>query len=150
MISGKPHYAHPKYEVYDSQVQSKTLLATVQGRAVAWKNNARLSCYDGKDANVSAKVLAAWLKPRVADLKPIWESDCKNSLALAVGPNAVAVATQTEVATHDLQNGTVLWRQPLPAPPVPWGLCVDRRGNVIVSLETGTVLSFGPVNLASQ
>jgi hypothetical protein len=150
MISGKPHYAHPKYDVYDAQVQSKTLLATAQDRTVAWKNNARLLCYDGKDPNVAAKVLAAWLKPRVAELKPLWEADCKQSLALAVGRNASVVANHDQLTAYDLQTGQVLWSQPLPASPVPWGLCLDRRGHVIVTLETGAVLCFGQINLAAR
>jgi len=33
-----------------------------------------------------------------------------------------------------------LWTQPLPAPPLPWGLALARDGRVLVSLENGDVV----------
>jgi hypothetical protein len=50
-----------------------------------------------------------------------------------------------ELAAYDLQDGKVLWTQPLPAPPVPWGLAVNRDGRMIVTLEGGQVVCFGAV-----
>ncbi|HUT88979.1 MAG TPA: hypothetical protein VMY37_05765 [Thermoguttaceae bacterium] len=43
-----------------------------------------------------------------------------------------------------IQDGKPLWKHPLPAAPVAWGLAVDRRGRVLVTLRDGRVLSFGP------
>ncbi len=148
MVSGKPHYAHPKYPVYDAEVLNKTLLATSGDRAVAWVSNAKLMCFAGNEEKLPQKILAAWGKPRVADLKAVWEAPCKESLALAVGHNAVVVARTTELAAFDLQDGRQLWTQPLPAPPVPWGLCVSRDGRIIVTLENGKVLCFSSSEMA--
>lgn len=143
MVAGKPLYAHPQYEVYDDQVMRKTLFTVAGGRAVAWVNNEKLMVYDAAEPNLLAKVLAAWGKPRVADAKPVWESLCRDSLALAVGANAVVVARKSEVLALALDDGRALWTEPLPAKPVRWGLCLTRHGQVIVALENGTVLSLG-------
>jgi len=40
-------------------------------------------------------------------------------------------------------NGAPLWTQPLPAPPVRWGIAVDAQGRIIVSLRNGQILCFG-------
>ena len=53
------------------------------------------------------------------------------------------IATTSEILLLDLQTGKRLWSQPLPASPVPWGLAVDRRGRIIVTLENGHALCFG-------
>jgi hypothetical protein len=37
-----------------------------------------------------------------------------------------------------------MWKQPLPQPPVPWGLAVDAAGRAVVTLTDGKVLCFGP------
>ena len=63
--------------------------------------------------------------------------------AVAMCPNAVVIATPTEVIALSLQDARVLWKQALPAAPVPWGLAVNREGKVIVTLEGGRVLCFG-------
>ncbi|MCX6904058.1 MAG: PQQ-binding-like beta-propeller repeat protein [Verrucomicrobia bacterium] len=155
MVSGKPHYAHPLYPVYDNQVFNKSLLAKSQDRAILWQNNQRLACFPADQPGLEEKVLASWDRPRTLNLKPVWEIQCKDSLALAVGPNAVVVARPSELAAYDLHDGTLLWTQPLPASPgtllwtqplpaspVPWGLCATRDGRLVVTLENGQVLCY--------
>jgi outer membrane protein assembly factor BamB len=61
---------------------------------------------------------------------------------LAVGKNAVVVATDTDVMAFDLADGKPRWTQPLPAPPLPWGVALNRDGRVVVSLENGDVVCF--------
>ena len=48
-----------------------------------------------------------------------------------------------EVIALSLEDGRLLWKQPLPAAPVPWGLAVNREGKVIVTLEGGRIVCFG-------
>ncbi|MBN2506073.1 MAG: PQQ-binding-like beta-propeller repeat protein [Verrucomicrobia bacterium] len=144
MVSGKPLYAHPHYDVYDDQVLRKTLLATAPDRAVAWINNEKLLCLDARQPDLAPKVLAAWGKSRIPNVSVLWEKNCRQSLALALAPNAVVVARKTEAAAYDLQDGRTLWNHPLPVPPVPWGLCVTRHGQVILTLENGAVLCLAP------
>ena len=60
------------------------------------------------------------------------------------------VAKAAELVAFDLEDGKELWTQPLPAPPVPWGLAVNRDGRVIVTLESGKVLCFGSSELAEK
>ena len=57
--------------------------------------------------------------------------------------NAVVVAGKSQVIALKLEDGKVLWSQPLPSPAVTWGMAVDRDGRVIVTLENGQVLCFG-------
>ncbi|MGQ9574580.1 MAG: outer membrane protein assembly factor BamB family protein [Thermoguttaceae bacterium] len=47
------------------------------------------------------------------------------------------------LVASELQEGRQLWAQPLPAEPVRWGIAVDARGRVFVSLRNGQVLAFG-------
>ncbi len=145
-VGGKPLYAHPKYQVFDPSVVNKTLVAAAGDHAIAWVNSSALMGFSRNDLPaVTAKCLTSWGKPNVANLVPLWANKSKDILALALAPNAVVVAKPTELAAHDLQDGKVLWTQPLPAPPVPWGLAVNRDGRVIVTLEGGQAMCFGAV-----
>jgi len=143
VVAGKPYYAHPKYDVYDNSVFNKTLIASTGDRDIAWTNNSKVMCFARVTENRERRLLAGWGKPNIPGLKPLWEKDCKDSLALAVCKNAVVVAMPSEVVAFDLRDGRTLWKQPLPSSPVPWGLAVDRDGRVIVTLEGGRVLCFG-------
>ena len=143
---GKPLYAHPKHPVYDNTVVNKTLLAPAGDRAIAWVNNSALMCFArGELPVVTGKLLASWGKPNVASLGPLWANKCKEIVALAAGPNAIVVAKPAELTAYDLRDGSTLWTQPVPAPPVPWGLAVNRDGCVIVTREGGQVACFGAV-----
>jgi outer membrane protein assembly factor BamB len=87
--------------------------------------------------------------------KLIWKSQLfTENNAVAVARNAVIVAgvhrqgigsetkTTAGVCALDLKTGTTLWRHDLPAPPVGWGLAIDRDGRVIVTLQDGRVICF--------
>jgi outer membrane protein assembly factor BamB len=149
-VAGKPFYAHPKYPVYDNSVFNKTLVASAGDCDLAWVNNNKLSCYTRIGENRDERLQGAWGKPAVAGLTPLWERDCKESLALAVGRNAAVLANASELAALDLKDGRLLWQQSLPAPVVPWGLAVDRDGRVLAALEDGQVLCFGRSDLMAM
>ncbi len=76
-------------------------------------------------------------------LKPLWTHQTRGGRALAVGKNAAVVALDREIQAIDLRDGKVLWTQPLPCPPVPWGLALTRASRVLVTLENGEVICFG-------
>jgi len=82
----------------------------------------------------------AWGRLKVAGLKPLWTLSTRGGRALAVGKNAAVVASDKEVEAFDLRDGKRLWTQPLSAPPVPWGLALNRDGRVLVSLENGELV----------
>jgi len=149
-VAGKPFYAHPKYPVYDSSVFNKTLVASLSDRDLTWVNNNKLSCYARIVESRDERLYGAWGKPAIAGLAPLWERDCKESLALAVGRNAAVLANASELVALDLKDGRVLWQQSLPAPVVPWGLAVDRDGRVLAALEGGQVLCFGRSDLMAM
>ncbi len=142
-VSGKPYYSHPKYSVIDSSVLNKTLFVKVADTELAWANNTKLMSFAGLRGDHVEFQKAVWGKTQSKDPKPSWEFDCPKSTALAVGANAVVIATPGEVVALNLNDGRPLWRQPLPAAPVPWGLAINREGKVIVTLEGGRVLCFG-------
>jgi len=150
LVSGKPHYAHPDYPVYDAEVLNKTLLTESGDRAVAWVNNAQLMAFRAGDPNVARQILSTWTQPRKTGLTPLWQTECKDSLALAVTPKTAVVALHHCVTAFDLSNGHALWTCPLPAPPVPWGMAATRSGLVVVSLQDGRVLGLGPADAASR
>ncbi|HEY5909207.1 MAG TPA: PQQ-binding-like beta-propeller repeat protein [Verrucomicrobiae bacterium] len=141
--AGKPYYSHPKYPVFDASVLNKTLFATTGNYDLAWANNAKLMCFAGLPGNRADFQRALWGKTQSKDAKPAWEFTCPKSVAVAVCPNAVVIVTPTEVTALSLQDGRVLWRRPLGAAPVPWGLAVNREGKVIITLEGGRVVCFG-------
>ena len=142
-VAGKPYYSHPKYPVFDSSVLNKTLFVKVAGYDLAWANNTKLMCFAGLQGDRAEFQKALWGKTQLKGQKPGWEFECPKSTALAVCPNAVVIAMPDAVIALNLQDGRLLWKQPLPAAPVPWGLAVNREGKVIVTLEGGRVVCFG-------
>ncbi|MHC4717709.1 MAG: hypothetical protein ACYS5V_12120, partial [Planctomycetota bacterium] len=58
-------------------------------------------------------------------------------LGLDAGPDGKA---RHALAALRLEDGRPIWRHPLPAPAVPWGVAVTRDGRVVVSLRSGAVL----------
>jgi len=64
--------------------------------------------------------------------------------AVALAANAVVVALQDRVRAFDMEDGEELWSVDIPAPPVPWGLAIDRDGRVVVTLEGGRVCAIAP------
>ncbi len=142
-VAGKPYYAHPKYPVFDSSVFNKTLFVNAGGYDLAWANNAKLLCFAGFAGDRPQFQRGLWGKTQSKEAKPSWEFDCPKSAAVAVCPNAVVIAMPNEVIALSLEDGRLLWKQPLPAAPVPWGLAVNREGKVIVTLEGGRIVCFG-------
>ncbi len=142
-VAGKPYYSHPQYPVFDASVLNKTLFASVAHYDLAWANNAKLMCFTNVPGDRAEFQKALWGQTQSKEVKPAWEFDCPKSAALALCPNAVLIATPGELAALSLEDGRVLWKQPLPAAPVAWGLAVNREGKVIVTLEGGRVLCFG-------
>lgn len=84
----------------------------------------------------------------------LWtDKTCQEIAAVVVTKNAVLVTglnrsprdpQQTDAALYALELGTGnrMWKQPLPAAPVAWGLAVDRTGQMIVTLIDGRVVCF--------
>lgn len=76
--------------------------------------------------------------------------------AIAMGKNTVVVAGNLRngfrggadaaetyaVAAFDLTSGERLWREQLPAAPLPWGLALDASGGVTLALQSGEVIRW--------
>jgi outer membrane protein assembly factor BamB len=150
---GKPFYAHPNYNVFDATVFNKVFLTSSGGRDIVWvsnQNNKKVLCFDNIDRqllrqrmeNPGNRFNLDFGKLGIKD-KPLWSYDCKESVAFAVCKNAVVIANESEIVAMNLKDGRILWSLPVSSSPVPWGLAVDRNGNVVVSLENGQVLCFG-------
>jgi len=151
---GKPFYAHPDHDVYDATVFDRAFLAANGTRQVVWASGQaeqHILCFRELDRASLARKLADpgqrfhvnWAK-LAPQAKPEWTFKCRKALATAVCENGVIVATESKLLALDLADGHTVWTQALPATPVAWGLAVDRMGRVIVTLEDGRVLCFGP------
>jgi outer membrane protein assembly factor BamB len=86
--------------------------------------------------------------------KSVWSATPFQEIAaVAIGKNAVlvtgvnrdkqGVVTAKGICAIGLSDGKSLWQEELPAPPVAWGLALDRGGQVIVSMTEGKVMAFG-------
>ena len=156
---GKPFYAHREYEVYDDTVFNKVYLASSGDRDIVWTSSQysskvmRFAHIDRASlsksmANPDNRFNVDFRRLGIKD-QPLWSYDCKDSVAWAVCSNAVLVAAKSQIVALNIEDGSVLWSQPVPAAPVPWGLAVDRDGRVIVCLEDGKILCFGQRFFAS-
>ena len=150
---GKPFYAHPKYDVFDVTVFSKVFLARSGDRQVVWassQNDQKVMCFEHIDTEQLSRRLADprnqfqvdWARFGIK-AKPLWSYPCKESVAWAVGRNAVVIAKKSEIVALHSEDGEVLWSHALPSAPTKWGLAIDRDGRVVVTLEDGKVLCFG-------
>jgi len=105
-----------------------------------------------------AEVVEAWIKKPEGKrrrgapqpkLPHRWRANSIHScVAIVVAPNAVVAAGceassgKPSVQAFELGSGKRLWAQPLPAAPLPNGLCVDRAARVIAVLADGEVVCF--------
>jgi outer membrane protein assembly factor BamB len=87
--------------------------------------------------------------------KSVWTAQpFQENAAVAVTKNAVILAgvdrtqlkdgwqTTAGLTALSLTDGKPLWKLPLPAAPVAFGLAVDRDGKILVSLQDGRVMCF--------
>ena len=149
---GSPFYSHPNIPVYDHTVTKKMLHASTGDCDIVWLDNSKLLCYEPLEADqlsrcvtdekIPRHITQAWGQFKVS-AKPLWQQDYPGSIAVAVAKNAVVVADASKVTALELGSGKQLWSQDLPAAPVPWGIAVNRRGYVIVTLVDGQILCFG-------
>lgn len=88
------------------------------------------------------------------DAQPVWRQQPLNRICgVVAAANAILLAGAVDSATPDgaaqaqlvalnAVDGRVLWSHALPALPVPWGICVDRDGQIVVTLDDGSTLCF--------
>jgi|GEM_PF-889910 len=157
VAAGKPFYSRPEHMVFDPTVTDKLLHTQCGNHDLLWVNQNRIICLPHIDRQtLNACVagtrylgfLAPMWKKLAGPLKPVWEFNCPNSIALAVGKNAVAVADAAELAVLEAGSGKILWRQPLDYAPLPWGMAISRAGRVILTMKDGSVRCFGAESTA--
>jgi len=150
---GKPFYAD---NVFDDTVFNRVFLTSNGERDVVWASNQynrKVLCFDGINrkslsqhmSNPGNRFNIDFRKLGTKD-KPLWSTERKESVAIAVCKNAVVIANKSEIVALSLKDGDILWFQPVPSPPVPWGLAVDRDGRIIVTLEDGKVMCLGKID----
>ena len=159
-VTGQPLYNTPEDATLSRGHFIQTFHARSGGREIAWVNDSQVLCFDKPDL-FNGKAFRGWwrrdrkpIKPPEA--KPLWRHPCRGSDALAVAANAVVVATgrtiavtgkvaegtPKKIAALSLTDGKVMWTHDLPAPPLRWGLAIDRDGRTVVALQNGRVVCF--------
>jgi hypothetical protein len=152
-VSGQPFYGNPDYPVVDATCYEKALHVPLGERDIVWLNNLEVRCYRPIAKDVLNKcvreraypgnhIIPSWGKFEAGQV-PVWAQRVPGSVGIAVGKNAVAVATASHVMAFGIADGKELWRCALPVPPVAWGIALDRRGDVLVSCRDGRVRCFG-------
>ncbi len=151
---GRPFYAHPDMGVFDATVFNRVFLTQKHDAGLAWvtnQNTGRVMCLPKLDMDPINNALndpgnrfnVEWR--RIAgNLRPSWSFDCPDATAVAFTDNAAIVGRAAEIVAVRLQDGGVLWKQPIGKPVAPWGLAIDRNGSTIAVLEDGGVLCIGP------
>lgn len=151
---GPSLYGDPQWEEYDNTVVSRTLISLSGKRHVAWIDRKRIAVYPPIANEELTQMVAkrsyrneGHTLPRWGQFKPpqnpLWTFDCPDSKAVAVTKNAVLVASNIAITCLDLNSGEQNWSLPLPMAPVPWGIAVDYKGRVIVTLKDGQMMCFG-------
>lgn len=148
-VSGKPLYSHPQYPVFDETVLNKVLVTSTRDRDVLWVsrmagNLHRVLCFSRIEDQRERRLLSSWTNGVVAGVSPVWWKLSPGTVAFALAQNAALVATTNQLRALALSDGTTAWSFALPAPPVPWGLAVNRHGSVLLALEDGRLLAIGP------
>ena len=96
-------------------------------------------------ANEAAHIIKPWGKLNIED-ESLWEYDCGEAFAIARSSNAIIFSAKRQtnlIEAIDLNNGKRLWSQSLVSPPLPWGLIVDRNGQIIITMKDGQIMCFG-------
>lgn len=146
MVGDQPHYAHPKYKVYDASATDKSWVGSRGDRDYVWASNLQMSkitCYPRTEDQRAQRLLSGWGKPQIRGLKAVWEADVRDSTAVALCQNALLVTRGSDLIAFNLQDGRQMWAHMLPGTAVPWGLAVDRAGRAIVVLQGGQVVCYG-------
>jgi len=152
-VGGQPFYKDPDFPVVDATVTEKVLHTSTGKKDIIWQNSNVIKCYAPiKKELLSSSVferkypgwykIPVWGKLNITD-NPLWEYDCEGSVAVAVSDNTVVIAKASEVVALNIQNGKLLWKNPIPNAPVSWGMAIDRNGRTIVTLQDGQILCFG-------
>jgi len=165
VASGMPLYGHPEYRVYDPTVTDKLLHTSADDRDVIVINNQKIMCFSNIDKQIlnnsvydpaeEPSLDEEYLGKLNLEDEPLWEYDDGEIVAIARCKNAVIITRKASertsnsqaasIAVLDIRNGKNLWRwnQALPSSPVSWGLAVDHKGRIIVTLKDGQVVCFG-------
>ncbi len=118
----------------------------------------QLECRQGT-INITTDSLALLEKAEGERPRPAWKRQpFQENIAVEVAQNALVVAGTDRrfgrdgdppleahgITALDLKNGKPLSKHSLPAGPVSWGIAIDREGRILVSLQDGSLLCFGP------
>jgi outer membrane protein assembly factor BamB len=146
VLAGGPplHSGHGDYRFVN-----RAVFQTTAGNLVLayGPHDSRVALFQGND------VLRADAR-RQAAAKPTWQSRPLNRICgIAMTAKAVALVglkdpsqvgdpRTSHLVVLSTDDGASMWSHSLPAPPVPWGLLVNRDGRVVVSLTDGRVACF--------
>jgi outer membrane protein assembly factor BamB len=157
----RPLYADPEYPVYDNSVFNKLVHTSGASRDVVWVNDRQILCVNPISTNaLNNSATESFKDPKFMmpgsvrlklEQKPLWEREFEGSRAFVRCKNAILVAgtwprSVPAVQAVDIRTGKNLWspQRRLSGNPVRWGMAVDGDGYLVITLEGGEVLCFGP------
>ena len=150
---GQLFYGSPDHLVVDATCFEKVHHVSAGDRDIVWLNGLEVRCYRPIAKDVLTRcvrereypgnhIISTWGKFEPGQV-PVWAQRCEGGAGIAVGRNAVVAATASHVIAFSIADGAELWRCALPAPPVAWGIALDRRGDVLIACKDGHVRCFG-------
>jgi outer membrane protein assembly factor BamB len=142
MTGGHLLYSDPENRDFDGPLLTKTFQAISGDRTVLWvtkPGEGKITCYH--KGLVPTSQLPEW--GEYTKRPTVWQMDCADGAALAVGKNGVVVGKSAEIVCLDINTGKILWQVPVASPVLAWGLAVSARGEVIATLENGRVVCLG-------
>jgi len=106
------------------------------------------------DSPSVVKPVSRWYQPpRQAQAKAHWQDKTgrrfngfavSSDVLLAAGHTGGDQVDRIFLAAVHVGDGSDLWREELPAPAVRGGVAVDRAGRIVVALEDGRLIGYGP------
>jgi outer membrane protein assembly factor BamB len=135
--AGFPLYWRPDDDRFLSVMELETPVGVIG------VSTSELALLTGAPTDPKEKPKAYWVSKPFEEIAAV--AITKNALLVTGLDRPVTsnpLQTESALCALDLATGQLLWRHPLPAPPVAWGLAVGRSGRIIVTLADGRVIGF--------
>jgi len=131
---------------------SPTVFDMATGKCLGTGQRARrgreLHVFVGKDKRGTDQRQVRAVGQPLYSIYPVYSKEVAWDPPVVKAKNAHVLCRQTPngsmLVAQDPATRKDLWQQPLPGRPVRWGVAVDSAGRILVTLQDGRVVCFGP------